>query len=490
MKKFLYLFVGFSFLFVSCDSDDDITNVETPEATLAGLDTQNFMWQSMNLWYFWQSQVNDLADDRFATDQEYTDFLAATEDPLEFYTSLQFIEDRFSFSNPDYNTLVNNLNGVSTSNGLEFGLIRFGNGDDVLGYVRYIIPNSNAATTSIQRGDIFTRVDGVQITGENFRDLLFGDNLTYTLGFADINGSTIIDNDIEITLTEEEGLLENPIFIAETLNVQGQNIAYLMYNGFRADFNEQLNDAFGQFVANGATDLILDFRYNGGGSVNSSRLLSSMVRGTNTSDLYLRQRWNEKIQPQLSESQLDDFFASTTGQGSPINSLNLNRVYIITTGSTASSSELVINGLDPYIDVIQIGETTSGKNEFSITLVDDPENNFIFNADRESEINPENSWALQPLVGRNENSVGFLDYTDGFTPDFELQENIATLGVLGDPTEPLLALAIQQITGVATARSERFVEKQSMKISPFYGSEIPASLNNTMWLDKDLQFKK
>ena len=90
MKKFLYLFVGFSFLFVSCDSDDDITNVETPEATLAGLDTQNFMWQSMNLWYFWQSQVNDLADDRFATDQEYTDFLAATEDPLEFYTCLLY----------------------------------------------------------------------------------------------------------------------------------------------------------------------------------------------------------------------------------------------------------------------------------------------------------------------------------------------------------------------------------------------------------------
>ena len=315
---------------------------------------------------------------------------------------------------------------------------------------------------------------------------MFGDNLTYTLGFADINGSTIIDNDIEITLTEEEGLLENPIFIAETLNVQGQNIAYLMYNGFRADFNEQLNDAFGQFVANGATDLILDFRYNGGGSVNSSRLLSSMVRGTNTSDLYLRQRWNEKIQPQLSESQLDDFFASTTGQGSPINSLNLNRVYIITTGSTASSSELVINGLDPYIDVIQIGETTSGKNEFSITLVDDPENNFIFNADRESEINPENSWALQPLVGRNENSVGFLDYTDGFVPDFSLEEDLANLGILGNPTEPLLALAIQQITGVTTARSQRFVEKQSMKISPFYGSEIPKSLNNIMLLDKDL----
>jgi len=207
-----------------------------------------------------------------------------------------------------------------------------------------------------------------------------------------------------------------------------------MYNGFRSDFNEELNDVFGEFIADGATELVLDFRYNGGGSVNTSRLLSSMVRGTNTNDLYIKQRWNEKIQAQFSDEQLNDFFAAVTGEGSPINTLNLNRVYVLTTGGTASASELVMNGLDPYIDVIQIGETTSGKPYFSITLVDDPvgvNGPYTFGDGRRAdEINPENSWALQPLVGFNENANGFSDYADGFTPDFELQENIATLNKL------------------------------------------------------------
>ena len=68
--------------------------------------------------------------------------------------------------------------------------------------------------------------------------------------------------------------------------------------------------------------MVLDMRYNPGGSVNTSRLLSSMVHSTDENKLYLRQRWNEKIQVQLSPAQLEDYFASTVN-GAPLNSLNL-----------------------------------------------------------------------------------------------------------------------------------------------------------------------
>ncbi len=86
-----------------------------------------------------------------------------------------------------------------------------------------------------------------------------------------------------VELTKQEGLVENPVFIVKSFDINGQKIGYLMYNGFTNEFDEDLNNAFGTFKADGVTDLVLDLRYNPGGSVNSSRLLSSMIFSTNTS---------------------------------------------------------------------------------------------------------------------------------------------------------------------------------------------------------------
>ena len=481
MKKFLYLLIGASILFSSCDKDDDNVSFNP---TSSDVTVQNFMWRAMNLWYFWQAEVPSLADDRFSTDQEYTEFLAATPNPTDFYNSIQFSEDRFSFSNEDYTTLVNNLNGISKSNGLEFGLVRFGDGDDVFGYIRYVIPNSDAATKDIQRGDIFTKVDGTQLTAANFRELLFGDNDTYTLGLAVINGNIIEDTSEEVSLTKFEGLIENPILVSTTFNVNGTTVAYLMYNSFTRDFNDELNAAFAEFVAAGATELVLDMRYNSGGSVNSSRLLASMIYGTNTNDLYIRQRWNAKIQGQLSTEQLEDNFANNV-DGTPLNTLSLDKVYVLATNSSASASELVMNGLAPYVDVIHIGETTRGKNEFSITLVDDEDNSFIYSSSRESSINPNNSYAIQPLVGRNENADGFFDYTAGLAPDFFLEEDLANLGVLGDINEPLLARAIQEISG-ASSKTDFSVQMPAKVLTD---SKMFTTTKDNMYLDKPLNIE-
>ena len=483
MKKYFSLLAALALIFSACNNDDDLTNGDTPDPTNNQVTVQNFMWQAMNFWYFWQAEVPDLADNRFGSDQEYTDFLAATPDPQTFYDNIQFNEDRFSFSNQDYTTLVNNLNGVSKSNGLEFGLVFFDNNVDIFGYVRYIVPGSDAATKDIERGDIFTRVDGQQLNADNYISLLFGDNDTYTLGLATIDNGTITDTAEEVSLTKLEGLVENPVFVAQTLDVNGQKIGYLMYNGFTRDFDDELNNAFGQFVADGATDLILDVRYNPGGSVNSSRLLASMIYGANTNDLYIRQRWNAKIQAQLSDNQLEDYFASSVN-GSTLNTLNLNRVYVLTSGRTASASELVMNGLDPYVQIIQIGETTRGKNEFSITLFDDAANNYVYSQSRENEINPTNSWALQPLVGRNENANGFFDYTDGLAPDINLEEDFGNLGVLGDVSEPLLARAIEEITGVSSKIGQ---QREIPRLSA--GPQLVTPGRDLLLLDKDILFE-
>ncbi|MDC6384859.1 carboxyl-terminal protease [Flagellimonas taeanensis] len=496
MKKYILLLLGVTLAFTACSDDDGIKNGPTPNPDPdADVTAQNFMWQAMNLWYFWQGDVADLADDRFSSDAEYTAFLESYTDPENFYYSIcnkhsrivgtEAAIDRFSFGDDDYKELVSSLSGVSKSNGLEFNLMyKYANSNEIFGYVLYVLPDSNASGADIVRGEMFTRVNGVQLTDSNYINLLFGSNDTYTLGMAHIENGDFVNDSKEVTLTKVANQVENPILVAKTLDVNGTKVAYLMYNRFLSSFDEQLNQAFAQFKAEGATELVLDMRYNPGGNVNTSRLLASMIYGTHTDEVYIKQRWNDKVQAQLTNEFLTDYFANTTGTTS-INTLNLSRVFVLATNDSASASELVMNGLVPHMEVIHIGETTRGKNEFSITLVDDPDNTFVYNSNREDKINPNNSWGLQPLVGRNENADGFSDYTSGLVPDIALSEDLTNLGVLGDVNEPLLARALQEISGVS-AKVDFTVE---MPAKSFTSSRLHTPLKDHMYLDKPLDIQ-
>lgn len=453
----------------SCSKEDELSipNTVNPDPN-ADVAVQDFMWKAMNFWYFWQEDVPDLADDRFENNQQgvadYTAFLESEDNPGAFFDNkLLFEEDRFSFFNEDYRVLTQSLAGISRSNGLEFGLIQFEDSRDIFGYVRYIVPGSDASGKSIQRGDIFVGVDGQDLNLDNFAGLLFGANNTYTLTMATIVNGEIMPNGNEITLTKAENLAENPVFISKSFEINGQNIGYLMYNQFTNEYDNELYNAIEALQSAGITDLVVDLRYNPGGSVNTTRLLASMIFGTNTEDLFLRKRYNDKLQAEFDNDQLEVFFADKVGSRT-INSLNLGRVYVLTSASSASASELLINSLEPYMDVIHIGDVTRGKNEFSTTLVDDRDNSYLFTPSRVNQINPEVQWAIQPLLGRNENADGFSDFTGGLIPDIELKEDLQNLGILGDQNEPLLARAIQEITN-STGKRDFTVKRPAVVIS-------------------------
>ena len=430
MKKFYISILASLLLFTGCFEDfDDTIN---PASTL---EIENFIYRGLNYFYLYKEDTPELANDAFLTNDDRNSFLESYESPQDLFDYLKADQDRFSFLTDDYVSLENALSGVTLNNGMEFGLVFYPDGSgDVFGYVRYVLPNSSAASTALQRGDIFNTIDGQQINETNYNDLLAPD--TYSIGLATFDGFTITPTGTTIELTKSQ-ITENPIHIAQTLTIEGQKVGYLMYNAFTRDFDPELNAVFGTFKNQGIDHLIIDLRYNGGGSVETAVDLSSMITGQFNNQIFYTEQWNQDRQAQYASPGL---FNTQISNGDVINSLNLDRVYIITSARSASASELVINGLAPYITITQVGDTTTGKFQASFLLYDAPTPNFS-----RSQANVNHTYAMLPLVFKTVNAAGSTDYVDGLVPDIEQKENYANLGQLGTITEPLLAETLNQI---------------------------------------------
>ncbi|MGO4772280.1 S41 family peptidase [Flavobacterium sp. W22_SRS_FK3] len=454
MKKTLRCFVYFfliAFSLQSCDDKDDVV-------TSKELQINNFIWRGLNKVYLWQVDVPNLADNRFANPDALDSFLKGYSKPENLFQDLLNKPvskypngdaiDRFSWIVDDYTVLEQELNGITKNSGIDFRLSRQSkDSDNLVGYIRYIIPNSDASKKDIKRGDLFTKVNGTALTVSNYEKLLL-DSDSFTLNLAEYNGNDFVTNGKSVILTKTV-LEENPILINKIISSGSHKIGYLMYNGFYSEYDNDLNQAFAQLKAGGATDLVLDLRYNGGGSVRSSTRLASMITGQFTGQIFSIRQYNAKQTSTFSTEDLESLnerFVSTL-DGNAVNSLNLNTVYIITTSNTASASELVINGLKPYINVIQIGETTIGKNVGSNTIYDSE-------TLTKTKVNPTHKYAMQPLTFKITNAQKFGDYTSGLTPTFAQDEYVSSYGVLGDPSEPLLNLALSKITGNTSKRSQ------------------------------------
>lgn len=249
-----------------------------------------------------------------------------------------------------------------------------------------------------------------------------------------------------------------------------------MYNGFYGEYDTQLNEVFGDFKAQGVTDFILDLRYNGGGSVQSAEYLASMITGQFTGQLLLKQKWNAKLEKYIVNDNPNSLIDNFTDkiENTPINSLRLNKIYVLTTKSTASASELVINCLKPYITVVQIGETTTGKNVGSVTLYDAID----FSKEKRSK---NHTYAMQPIVLKTVNKNGFGEYEKGINPDINLSEDFSNMGTLGDANEPYLKTALNQINGSGTIVSPKY---KRINHSNFKDSKSLTPLKTEMYLDK------
>ncbi|MGY5849700.1 S41 family peptidase [Salegentibacter sp. F14] len=470
--KLLFLFLLSSTLLISCSKDeDDVIDDEVgkpgPERNL---EIEDFIYKGMNNIYLYKAFVPKLADNYFSTQTELNDFLDDYDTPEDlFYDGLVYeygVKDKFSFMTDDYIALENRFAGTSTTTGMNYGFSYHPNDNSkVLLYVRYVQPNTSAADAGIKRGMIFNKVDGQVMTTSNYGALVSPESFTLHQAEFDEN-MDVIDREETYDLSKAE-YTANPVYITKTLDVDGKKVGYLMYNSFTANFDDELNAAFANFKSEGIEELVLDLRYNGGGSVESAVDLGSMITGQYEGEIFSKQQWNPTYQEYFEENSPDnlvDRFNNEIRNGDLINSLNLEKVYIIAGRSSASASELTINGLDAWIDVVHVGESTVGKFQASVTLYDS--DNFS-----KQNANPDHKYAVQPLVYKSANALGTTDYVDGLVPDIEVIEYLNQYKPLGDPSEPLLAAALDDIRGV---RKASYISKAPvLEVLDETGSQAP-----------------
>ncbi|MFD1293930.1 S41 family peptidase [Lutibacter holmesii] len=498
MKKTNYLllaYIGFALAFASCskDDDDEGTEKETPdpteEAVTLNEPKNDFVWKAMNSWYNWQQQVPNLLDSKSDDQDDYYTYLNKYDTPEDLFESLIYNEgviDRFSWFIEDYVEQQKSFQGISTTFGFRLQAVKIdADKDDVIFYVRYVADNSPAFNAGIKRGDIINALDGVVLTTGNYSETvgkLSNPSVTLTM-VSESNGVLTVIEDKTITAVE---LAEDPVYFKKVFeDINGRKVGYLVYNGFRSSYNDELNEAFAYFKGEGVNELILDFRLNGGGSVQTSAYLASMINESAGDDEFAELKFNFKHTDASSSYYFGNSMNIYDENGlflreETVNRLsNIDRLYVLTSGSTASASEMIINGLKPFIPVVTVGTTTYGKNVGSITLYDSPSSDYT-NVDS---ANTSHYNAMQPIVFQIYNKSGESDYTQGFEPDIEVVEYNSWNNILpfGDENETVLKGALDHIRGL----SARGPEKGAQRAEALDMSKLEKKFEKEMYIDSD-----
>ncbi|CAH0995793.1 hypothetical protein EMA8858_01920 [Emticicia aquatica] len=465
MKTFWIKLLVISVLlnFIACKKDTLEPTDNTTNTTNSPNEAANsWVYDQMKEWYLWA----DLLPEKAKTDLTLVTGKDGENDIKKYYFYSLLNDypntDRFSWINENITDLTNSLGGVSTSFGFTRTAVYLDNTQTTVGFfVSYVILNSPAEKAGMKRGDIILTINGTQIDKNNYATLLASTE-TATFGLGELKNGAFVSSGK--TLQATKAVVQNdPVHFWKVIEKGDKKIGYLVYTQFISEYDAKLKTIFGEFKAQGVNELILDLRLNGGGYISSADLISSLiVKNLNTNNIIHQDEWNANITKKYTS------YSTPTKFSNQANNLGtLNRLFVLTSNGTASASELVINSLRPYMDVIIIGDHTYGKNVGSITIKD---------ASKPVRW----SWGLQPIVLRTKNSKGESDYgtKDGFTPNYLVKDNIYPYKPWGDESEPLFKKALEVITGVTipaevTVNARRSTRELNSQVLELHESDNP-----------------
>lgn len=406
------------FTFVSCEKEELDTNKNKKINT--------WVYENMKEMYLWESQIPDnMKNYESDAPHSYFNKLLYNENSVEF--------DKWSVLKEDVDEWIKLLNGRNKTHGMVLRPYELDN-NKICGLVMYVEKSSIAEQQGIKRGDAILEINGITPNLDNYVEVLYytEGNTEYTLGTFKNNNVTPTGKKVTFN---KEVFQVNPIFESKIIERDGKKIAYLMYSSFLTEYDEELTQQFAYYKAHGVTDLVLDLRYNTGGYLISAIRLASLIAPKSTASKPLATKiFNEILEKEIDKESDPDNFRTIRFESRAEN-LDLKQVYIITSRSSASASEFVINGLKPYMDVRTIGDRTHGKFTASITVTDPKK---------------EIDWAIQPILFKYANVNGDTDFWEGLPATISDRDDLQY--ELGDPEENLLKIALGEITGVPTKK--------------------------------------
>lgn len=350
--------------------------------------------------------------------------------PAEFLASAVSSKDQkngYVFSHVD--SVLSRATSTYPCFGMEATLVRTETGTHAL-RILYIQPDSPAQEAGLKRGDWIIAADNQTISANDYSTYVSQPQKAYSFTLGKYNPYPEEVDDPEFNYIEFDTLgtvqMPAPRYVEEKdvlktgiISSGSRKAFYLLYNEFDEN-TDLLKEVLSQMSGQQFDDVILDLRYNPGGYVSTSQLLSTaLAPATAMGQPFLHMTYNDK----LNKTETLNFDASLLPGGT---SLSYQNLYVITSGNTASASEIVINCLKPYMEgrLFQVGMSTYGKNVAQQLFTNEGAPGIEL-------------WLTTTYLS---NSQGYYDYfTNGLQPDFEAEENYESdLGDLGSDTDPLM----------------------------------------------------